>query len=93
MIILYLMLIFNFLFSSVLYTQNQNIYYQFSDNQKNLYNNDIITFLIEMDILMNDDDFIKKEFIDPMSKIKHIQLSQKYNEIEVFSFCEYLQQQ
>ena len=84
MIILYLILFFNFLFSSALYTQSQNISHQFSDSQKNLYNNDIITFLIEIDILINDDNFIKQEFIDPKSKIKHIQLSQTYNDIEVF---------
>ena len=84
MIILYLILIFNFLVCSEVITKKQNIYHQFSKSQKMLYNNDIITFLIETGLLMEDDNFNKKELIDSITKIKHIKLSQKYNAIEVF---------
>jgi len=84
MILLNLILFTTFCYTSDTYLDKNHFFYKFTQSDKEQYNNDVIQFLYSNNILDFNVSFDISENIDPITGIKHYNLSQKYHEIEVF---------
>ena len=79
------MIILLILFTSFIESSEHSMeYYYFTKIRGNNYINDIPSFLIQLNLLNNDDEFEISHKTDSISKNIHYKLSQRYQGIEVF---------
>ena len=84
MVIIIINLFFGLLFS-VENNLNTNEFYYFKDFEKKNYQNDIVVFLKNLNLIQNSDEFIINNEIDLKNKTQHFKLIQTHNNIEVFA--------
>ena len=64
--------------------QNDVKFHFFNENDQNNHKDDLISFLIQKNLLDKSDVFEISEDTNPITKIKHYKFSQKHQGIEVF---------